>query len=77
MEGTPGDDVRDTSLSPSESSALNSSYLVPNLIPDVSPSSSAPEDASESDDFTRIALAEDFNKLSITTFEDKFFGQSR
>lgn len=73
---TPGDDVRDVSLSPSDSSALNSNYLVP-PIPNVPSSSPTPGDASETEDLAHIALTEEFRKISLMTFDDRFFGQSR
>ena len=80
IEASLADDVRDASLSPgpSDSSALGSNYMVPNSISNnVSTPSPASEDTSEADDHADIALTEELRKLSITTFQDRFFGQSR
>lgn len=52
--------------------------MVPNSISNnVSTPSPASEDTSEADDHADIALTEELRKLSITTFQDRFFGQSR
>jgi hypothetical protein len=51
--------------------------VVPNSISNVSSSLPASEDASEVDDHAEIALTEELRQLSVMTFQDRFFGQSR